>query len=186
MSRKVHYKVKREHKRLYILPSILWFLCIAIVLWFLYIGMPESVVYAKKGFLRWLPFILIFFALPYLLLKFINSVWINNSGWSVGIAAVSVLIVGPTLGIVGGKQKHRELKEKGVLTKGVVIEKWKSTGKGNKDWLIVCKFNVQDKTYTTFSIPDKENIFRLGDTLQILYSPTNPNNSEVVELSEFE
>ncbi len=185
MSRKAHYKKKVKPVESNKFQSALWLCCIVLVIWFLYIDTPDSVLYAKEGFLRWLPFILVFLVLPYLLLKFINSVWPNNSGWGIVIAAASVLIVGPAFGIISGEQQQKELKKNGSLTKGLVVEKWKSTGKGNKEWLIVCKYNANGKAYTTFSIPDKENRFKLGDTVTVLYSYINPTNSAVVELSDF-
>ncbi|WP_205504609.1 DUF3592 domain-containing protein [Rufibacter psychrotolerans] len=184
MTREAHHKKKVESIESNKFQSSLWFCCIVLVLWFLYIDTPDSVLFAKEGFQRWLPFILVFLGLPYLLLKFVNSVWSNNSGWGIGVAAASVLIVGPTFGIVAGKQQQKELEKNGALTKGLVVEKWKSTSKGNKEWLIICKYYANGRAYTTFSIPDKENRFKLGDTVTVLYSPNNPNNSEVAELSD--
>jgi len=81
-------------------------------------------------------------------------------------------------------QKLEDLSLHGATTQGIVIEKWK-TGKGKKEWLFVSKYTVDGKPYTTFSIPDKENRFRLGDTLQIRYSTKNPDNSEIVELEHY-
>ncbi|SFG75535.1 DUF3592 domain-containing protein [Pontibacter chinhatensis] len=185
MSRRLKNKAKRESgegkKKLL---KYLWLLCILSILWFLYIDTPDSVLYAKTGVLRWLPFVIIFLVLPYCVVKFIRSVWLNSSVWPLGIASATALVVGPTFGIVSEWQKLEDLSLHGATTQGIVIEKWK-TGKGKKEWLFVSKYTVDGKPYTTFSIPDKENRFRLGDTLQIRYSTKNPDNSEIVELEHY-
>jgi hypothetical protein len=161
-----------------------WFVLIISVFWFLYIDTPESVMYARTGFLRWLPFILVFLVLPILLFKFINTVWENNSGWSIFVAAISVLAVGPTFGILSGEKQEKELRQNGEKVKGVVVNKWWAEKKGNDEWLFVCEYFVDGKAYQTFSIPDKDNKFRLGDSLEIIYSKSNPNNAVVAALSE--
>jgi len=185
MARKNYSKIKANKVEPRKPLTLLWLFLIIAVLWFLYIDTPNSVLYAKSGFLRWLPFALIFAVLPYLLLKFINAVWKHNSGWSIVIAIGSVFVVGPTFGIVSERKQHAELRKNGVLTKGIVIEKFETFGKGYNGWNVVCKYDANGKAFTTFTIPDRENAFDLGDTLNVVYSSLNPENAEVLELSDF-
>ena len=155
----------------------IYFIIIVGLILFLFLGLPDEVLYAKSGLLRWLPFILIFFVLPYLIFKLLRIIT-NDSHWIASLAIGSVIILGPTFGFWTGLLSERDLEKYGKNTKCIVSEKWKSKHK----WLFKCKFKVDEIVFETFSFTDYENKYQIGDTLTIRYSSKTPNNNEIVEL----
>ena len=83
------------------------------LLWFLFLGVPDSVIYNNSNvFFKWLPFVLVFFALPLVLYKIIQTFDVQQR-FARGMAAASVLIVGAALGIFIGAKQDKELSEHG-------------------------------------------------------------------------
>jgi len=154
------------------------------LLLFVFFGLPDKIIYHKlSDLLSWLPFILLFIFQPLLVYKICKIFDINNQ-YSIGIAALSVLISGPTYGIYLGTQQNKELSQYGKQTTGIVCKKWETLKyQKHYEWLLRCKFVVNGTNYSSFSVQDKKNLFHIGDTLHIMYSERNPENCVVVELN---
>ena len=62
-----------------------------------------------------------------------------------------------------------------------MYRKWET---GKHELLLRCYYSVNGKHYTTFSETDKNNLYKRGDTLHILYSENDPENAVIVELQD--
>jgi len=81
-------------------------------------------------------------------------------------------------------KRERDLKKYGQPIKGVVYKKWYDTYKNKSKWLLRCKYIVDGKIFSTYSETDKENKFKIGDTLTIIYSKRAHQNCIIKELPE--
>lgn len=151
-----------------------WTLTLTAFLLFLYF-MPSSIFYSTD----WTAFCLIFFVLPYVVFKTLETYNINRKLPAL-FAACSVLIVGPTFGLFHQYLETRELKKDGVWTKGIVIDEKKSNSKGYKGWLIKLAFTTKDGQHETVYENDEENKYAIGDTVDIIYLADFPKTYELV------
>lgn len=149
----------------------------------LFFGLPDEILYAKKGILRWLPFIVIFGFVPWLISIILNPHKIRK-GYIQGIYCAAILILGPSFGIWSGIQSENDLELNGGLTKGVIYEKWFSNSKSGDEWLLKCYFQYEGKKYSTFSEEDVYNQFQIGDSLKIKFSKNYPDNNRIIGLNE--
>ncbi|MEO6453528.1 MAG: hypothetical protein ABIN97_05615 [Ginsengibacter sp.] len=67
------------------------------------------------------------------------------------------------------------------MVKGLVYKKWYKTGK-NSEWLLRCQYVVDGVTYSTFSETDKDNKYKVGDTLTVVFIDNYPQKSKIKEL----
>ena len=162
--------------------KILLYISAFIVLLILFAGLGDQILYAKSELKRWIPFLLIVLILPIILSKLLQLYQIRgqaNLAYSIG----SILIVGPLFGFWLGHLSETELHKNGVETTGVITEKWNSKPKTKSgEWLLKCAFVVDGNQYKTFTKEDKKNLYQVGDSLTILYSPKYPDNNIIVEL----
>lgn len=149
----------------------------------LFFGLPNEILYAKNGILKWLPFIIIFGFIPWLISKTLNPHKIRKD-YMRGIYCAAILILGPSFGIWSGVQSKNDLELNGELTKGVIYEKWFSNKKSEDEWLLKCYFQYEGKKYSTFSQEDVYNQFQLGDSLEIKFSKNFPDNNRIIGLNK--
>lgn len=147
------------------------------LLLFMFFGLPDEILYAKGLLFRLIPFLLLFFVLPYLILELLRLTNIENK-WIFSLALSSTFIIAPIFSFWLGYISEKDLEKYENHTEGIVSEKWKS----KNVWLLKCKFIVNGSEYETFSKTDKENRFHIGDKLSIRYSSKTPDNCEIVEL----
>jgi|GEM_PF-1999734 len=152
-----------------------------VLLVFLFFGMPDIVLYTKTGILRWLPFVLISTAIPFLIYMSVQNLFVNKKIATI-IALASVFLIGPGFGIWTEKLADKDINDNGILIKGFVTEKWyfhkRNTATG--DWFYKAKFNINKKTYFTFSTVDDDNTIKVGDPIMIKYSRRNPENNDIM------
>jgi len=151
----------------------------------IFFGLSDKIIYARNdSILGWLPLLLIFIALPLLLYKTLQRFRLRPK-ISLLIAISSILILGPTWGIYQRKQQDEELAKYGKQTIGIVYTKWETFRmQRHYEWLLKCEFIINGKKHSTFSESDKKNIYHIGDTLHVLYSERNPENSLIMELKD--
>ena len=144
-------------------------------------GLSDTILYGKEGFITWIPYILIFFVIPFLIYKSIDSYKVRKD-ISLGIAIGSVLIIGPLFGIWTEHLSDKDLSENGIITKGIVIEKTKvrKHKSYNYKWIYRAEFKVSDQDYITFTKDDERNIVNEGDTVIVKYSKRNPENNTII------
>jgi len=143
-----------------------------------FFGIPVRVLYSQ-GVIRFTPFILIFFIqtfLLYCLLKSFNAAPKFTVGW----VALSVLIIGPSFGLYEGHRAKADFKDNGSLTNGIVYKKWQR----KSEWLLRCQYSVDGNVYSTFSETDKNNRYKVGDTLTVIYIKDFPQKSRIKELEK--
>jgi len=156
---------------------------LAVTLLVLYFGLGYIILFAKQGTIHWIPFIIIFGVVPFLLYKSLQSYKIKEKA-CLGLAIGSVLVIGPTFGVWIGVISDNEFSKYGATTKGIVVDKWcsKSSRKREGQWLVKCEFSVGNEQYSTYNVRDRKNIYKLGDTLLIQYSKRNPDNNRIPAL----
>ena len=145
-----------------------WDIFLFVFLIFLYL-IPKEIAYPKYKFIDWLIFILLLLV-PYLVSKTSISSKLNKNYTNYGIGLISFLIVVPTFIVVQTYREKKELAENGKITNCYVIDRKKS----KNDWLINCKYNVDNLEYITYYHTDEENKSRIGDTLKITYNKEYP------------
>ncbi len=163
--------------------SLLYALILIGIVAFLFLGMPDSILYATTGFLKWLPFVLIFIVIPVLLFRTLlgfTSIFGSKIWLILAIPLASILILGPSFGIYTDHYKNTDLLENGTKTKGIIAKKWYSIAKSYKGYYIQCEFKVDSLKFLTFSKKDENNIYKIGDTMTILYSKKNPQNNKIL------
>jgi len=127
--------------------------------------------YPDHSIVRWLSFILIIFILP--ILEFATLVsFTGRLDLSIGIAAISIIIVGFTFDMFQDYREKAELNKYGVWTKSIVVDRKRSISKGSSwnHWLIKCRYVANDRTYETLYHDDLYNLHPIGDTIKIIYS----------------
>ena len=167
--------------------TILTILYFGLILLLCFAGTSDPVVYSHEGFSKWLPYILIFVAQPlvlYLLLTQISfkNFKIQKSLIVRGIIAISVLTIIMSYLYFLQTKKENDLVLNGCKTRGIVYKKWQDNYKQDSKWLLVCNFSVDGKPFYTFSETDKENKYKVGDTLTIIYSTRFLGNCIIEEL----
>ncbi|MCW3789529.1 hypothetical protein [Plebeiibacterium sediminum] len=152
--------------------------CLSIIL-FMFVFIPESVLYAKEGILRWLPIILIFGGIPISIYKVVS---IFHAQAAKALAFGSILIIGPLFGFQSGKNEKIALDKDGVITTGYISKKWYSTVNKKNEWLVKTKFKVDSVWYESFTQTDKENIYEENQEVEIIYSKRNPELNQIYAL----
>ena len=150
------------------------------LIFLIFFGLPDQVMYSK-GIVRWVPFILIFIIQPYVLYYLLRSFNVNPD-YLLAACALSFLIIGLSFGYYGSYQEDIDFQERGKQTKAVVYKKWYSIKK-NSEWLLKCKYVVDGTGYSTFSETDKKNIYKIGDTLTVIYIEEYPQKCRIKELN---
>jgi len=145
-----------------------------IVIFILFFGLPSKILYAKNGILMWLPFLVIFGCIPWLIFKTLNPHDIEPQ-YSLYICAAAIFIGGPSFGIWSRIQAEKELEINEKLTKGVIYNKWFS----EDEWLVRCFFQYKGNKYSTFSEEDVHNKFQIGDSIMIRFSKEIPDNNQI-------
>jgi hypothetical protein len=148
----------------------LWILLTISLLIFIYF-VPKEIAYPKYKYLVWFIFILIFGVLPYFVYNLIKTS--NQSFSSIkvkGICALSILIVGPTYAIFQNYRENEALKINGKVTECIVIDRKNS----KNDWLINCKYLVNNSEFMTYYHTDEKDVYRIGDTLKLTYNAEFP------------
>ena len=148
----------------------LWIFGTILLIVFIYF-MPNEIAYPKYKYLSWIVFLLIFGFLPYLIYKVIETSNRNYDSTKVfGLCALSILIVGPTSAIVQNYRENEELKINGKVTDCIVVDRKSS----KNEWLINCKYQVENGEFTTYYHTDEENKYRIGDTIKLNYNKEFP------------
>ncbi len=162
--------------------KLLYFILLTSIILVLFFGLGNDILYAKTGIKRWIPFVVIIFVIPFLILKVLDQYNIAGKA-KIALSVGPILIIGPLFGIWTGYLSKNDLTENGIKTYGIISQKWSSKPrKRSGEWLVKCKFRVDGKVFKTFSKEDEKNIYKVGDTLTILYSSENPENNTIIEL----
>lgn len=95
---------------------------------------------------------------------------------SIGVTAVTILVVGPTFGLYKNYKEKVELRQYGIWTKSVVIDRKHNTQKGSQpqDYLIKCRYTLNGVDHETLYHNDINNAHPVGDTVRLIYSSKFP------------
>lgn len=159
-------------------PKTIYILILIVLITFLFFGLGDDFLYAKTGIKRWTPFLIIFLLIPFILSRLLKLFNIHGKA-NQAYCFASFLLIGPLFGFWVENLSETDLNKNGINTIGVVSDKWKS---GRGQWSLKCKFVANKKVYKTFTKRDKENLYKIGDSLTILYSSNYPDNNKIIEL----
>jgi len=155
------------------ISSQIWFALLSILLAFLYF-IPKELVYPKYKILDLIVFNFLFFVLPFLVYKIIDSGNLNSNKYLL-LSPLSVLIIVPLFGFFLEYRDSNDLMENGIQTKCIVIDKKKS----KNDWLFKCRFYANDLEFETSYSTDEKNIYNIGDVLKLRYNKEYPRMNEL-------
>lgn len=148
----------------------LWIVLTILLLIFIYF-IPKEIAYPKYKYLVWFVFLLIFGILPLFIYNIVKTSNQNFSSIKVkGICALSILIVGPTYGIFQNYRENEALRTNGKVTECIVFNKKKS----KNEWLLNCKYYVNNSEFITYYETDEKDKYRIGDTLKLIYNEEFP------------
>lgn len=143
-----------------------------VIIFMIFIYVPDSILYARKGAMKWMPFLLIFGALPYSLHKSLDLFYPK---YSFLIAIGLLLIVGPLFGIQINRFDQLALERDGVIVEGTITKKYQfKPSNRDPEWLIQATFLVNDQEYVTFPQEDEQNAWMEKMKLDVIYSKRNP------------
>lgn len=160
----------------FLFKNFKWFtLALAILCLVSIYFLPHSIIYSDYSIIRWTPFILIFFILSIFVFATL-ILFTKKVNLSIGLTAVLILIVGPTFGLYQSYNEKVELLKYGVWTKSVVIDKKHNTQKGSgpSDYLIKCRYTLNEVNHETLYHNDINNAHHIGDTIRLIYSSKFP------------
>jgi hypothetical protein len=155
------------------LVKALGFISLAVVVLFIiFIHVPDALVYSKSGIMRWMPFLLVFGAFPYSFYKALKLYYPKNSFL---ISGGCLLIVGLLFGLQITRFDQIALERDGQITQGIIVKKWEFKP-SNRDpqWLVQAEFEVNGQPYETFSLEDEKNELEKGQEIAVIYSKQNP------------
>ena len=132
----------------------------------------DSVMYAKSGINRWLPFLIIFGGIPFSI-YFLLQQYRGKKEIKQLIAGASILLIGPAFGIWAYFKAEADLEANGLETNGLVVETF---GKGRN---VKCYIKVNGNTYCTFVKSDRNYRLKNGQLTTIIYSKRNPENNKI-------
>lgn len=163
-----------EEKQLNTYLTAAGYSSLAIVSIFLvFINIPDAILYARSGIMRWVPFVLIFGVFPFSLKK---TLQLFIPKYSFLIAVGSLLILGPIFGIQLPRFDQLALERDGLVTTGEIVKKWEFVPTNrDAEWLVEATFEVKGQGYATSSIVDEQNALKEHQEIEIIYSETNPN-----------
>ena len=149
---------------------MIWFISLISLLLFL-IFIPRAVMYPDFTIIRYivygLLFGLIFGLLPFLVIKTVKS-FNPETPWSIILALISPLIIGPSFGLFHDYNETLALEKNGNWTKAVVIKE-KYVGGKTQSMMIKCSYIVNNVTYITNFEDDKIDLFSVDDSLELIY-----------------
>lgn len=144
-----------------------------VILFIVFIHIPDAILYARSGVMKWVPFVLIFLAFPYSLNK---TFQLFIPKYSFLISVGSLFIFGPLFGVQLTSLDQLALERDGLVTSGKISKKWefKPTNR-DPEILVIASFEVGGQGYETNAIKDEKNELRELQQIEIIYSQTNPN-----------
>ncbi len=98
---------------------------------------------------------------------------LKSKNWAV-IALISIPINGFGLALTVQKRELSELKQSGLITTGIIIEKSKAPRRYVNDWQVKSIFQINNEQVITEWRPDFENNLTTGDSIKIIYLPKFP------------
>lgn len=144
----------------------------------LFFGMGEKIMFAKSGYARILPFVLIFIGIPFCIYK--TTLLFLKKKTATNIALLSILILGPGFGLWSDYLSKNDFSIHGKITTGKVIDRWWTTNNNRGRWTIAAEFSYNGKKYITFSKDDNDNKFQINDPISVRFSTRNPENNELL------
>lgn len=164
--------ISEEEKRKLYLAVFGYSSLALVVLFIMFIDVPDALIYARSGLLRWLPFVLIFGALPYSVFKALGLIYPK---YSFLIAVGSLLIIGPLFGMQLTRFDKIALSRDGEVAEGVITKKWEfKPGNREPEWLVQVSFDVNGQTYETHPQVDATNELKENQEMKVMYSKRNP------------
>ena len=165
-------KIKEEDRFKIYLTAMGYASLALVIVFIIFIDVPDALLYARKGAMRWLPFLLIFGAFPYSVFKTLQLFYPK---YSFLIAVGMLLVIGPLFGIQLNRFDKLALDRDGEIVEGSISKKYQfKPSNRDPEWLIQGSFQVKGQEFSTFPIQDKNDEFVEGTSLDIIYSARNP------------
>lgn len=150
---------------------------------------PETAQYHKDGITILIPLglaVILFPIVLALLIKLTGQLKIKAAAifFFLMITGLSGYIIADYVRLY---QIEKEFKQSAVKTYGIVTDKWHfHSTKGYSGWQLKCVFKSLQtgKPFETFTQNDREDKYRIGDTLKVIYLERNPNISRVLDLHD--
>lgn len=152
-------------------------ICLIILLYLLFFGLGDKVLYAKTGIGRIIPLILLFGCIPFCIYKTLLITALKKK--ALNLTAISIIVLGISFGLTCEYKANNDFEKYGSITRGNVIKREWSSGK-NGGFRITAEFEYNSKKYVTFTAFDYDNKFRIQDEIFIKFSKRNPENNEVL------
>lgn len=137
---------------------------------------PRFIVYADNGFVRAIPGIINLIAVPVLVITALTLSKGKFKFFFILLGLLAQFAAFMISGIINVRTKYNDLQANGVWGKAIVTDKKFTilTIQNKIAWRIKCSFTANNRHYETYYESDNKNIYKVGDTLQILYDHDFP------------
>lgn len=156
-----------------------YLLVLAGLIWSLFFGFGDIILFGKSIIIRILIFLLIFVGTPLTLFLFLNTFRIKRDLLVNKIVPISVLILGPGFGLWANYVSKNDLRQYGRTIYGNIVTREWSSGKP-KGWIVAGEFKYKGKQYRTFTKTEQTYKYKIGETVLVRFSTRNPENNELV------
>nr|WP_294859770.1 hypothetical protein [uncultured Fluviicola sp.] len=162
------------------IKRIAYFILFAALIWSLFFGLGDIILFGKSVVIRVLIFALIFVGVPFALFRFLSTFKIKADVLVNKVLPLSILILGPAFGLWANHVSKNDFKEFGRTTYGRILTRELSSSKRTGGWIVSGEFRYQSKTYKTFAKSEKEHHYKIGETVLVRFSTRNPENNELI------
>jgi hypothetical protein len=161
------------------LKRIGYFTLFVALIWSLFFGFGDIILFGKSTAVRIIIFLLIFVGSPLALSLFLRTFKIKKDLLVNKIVPLSVLILGSAFGIWANDVSKNDFKEYGKTTYGrIVTKEWSS--RKVRAWVLTGTFRYNSKTYQTFAKSEGKYSYKVGESVLVRFSTRNPENNELL------
>ncbi|NJN27416.1 MAG: hypothetical protein HC819_16300 [Cyclobacteriaceae bacterium] len=151
-----------------------------VVVFMIFIYVPDPILYARRGPMKWLAFLLIFGALPYAIFKALNIFYPKHSFL---LAVGMLLFVGPLFGVQLTRFDRLALERDGQIAAGAISKKFQfKPSNRDPEWMVQATFEVNGRSYVTFPQKVEEDQYVEGMEVEVVYSHRNPDINMLMDM----
>jgi hypothetical protein len=154
------------------LKPLIWVLLIATLVFLYFI--PDAIRYSDYRIIRYIPFPLIAGLIPFLI---VTSFYLDERKMKAGyiiIAVLTAFIICVAFNIIQNNKETDYLNTYGIHGKAIVSNQKIDYRSNSIHGQSRCTFTVNGRRYETLYFIDDKKIYKIGDTLDILYNQDYP------------
>lgn len=162
-----------------ILKKVLFSILPIFLLWLLFFGLGDKILYGKAMYQRILPIVVVFAGFPVSLYLLLSQFAVTKP-FRLNASGLSVLVLGITFGIWSKIASESDIEKHEAFATGVIDYREKTVSNKRSRWTISASFSYRGKNYSTFAEDDNDDLYRIGDRVKVRFSTRNPENNDLL------